>query len=326
MSSAVFSTQLVSAAATCYASPVVHTFIQANTDGRLHDAAKASISPLNRGFLYGDAIYEVWRTFDGVAFTFDEHWRRLEASARALHMALPFTRDELFSQIRRTARAFFKTVGAKPELYIRLQVTRGAGAIGLDTRLADRASFVILVQSLKEVPPEKRAKGLKLSLATSLHRNHPLTLNPAWKTGNYLNNLLCLREALARGADEVVMTSLRGEITEAAVSNLFFVKGRTVVTPRLQAGILSGITRRFILGTVAPRAGVKTVEKRVSVTDLAGFDECFLSGTTKGIAPVCAVDRQRFRVGKATVTASLNVAYAAAAKEHVAKHGDLRIA
>jgi len=304
---------------------VVHTFIQANTDGRLHDATKPSISPLNRGFLYGDAIYEVWRTFEGVVFTFDEHWRRLEGSARALHIALPFTRTELFAQLRRTAQAFFKTVGARPELYIRLQVTRGGGAIGLDTRLADRASYTLLVQCLKDVPPEKRAKGLKLSLATSLHRNHPLTLNPAWKTGNYLNNLLCLREALARGADEVVMTSLRGEVTEAAVSNLFFVKGRTLVTPRLQAGILSGITRRFILDRVAPRASLKATEKRVSVADLASFDECFISGTTKGIAPVCAIDGRRFRVGRTTVTASLAEAYAALVKEHIAEHAELAV-
>ncbi|MBM3875410.1 MAG: aminotransferase class IV [Verrucomicrobia bacterium] len=305
---------------------MVHTFIQANTDGRLHDAAKPSISPLNRGFLYGDAIYEVWRTFDGVVFTFDEHWRRLEGSAAALHLTLPLTREELFAQIRRTAQAFFKKVGSKPALYIRLQVTRGGGAIGLDTRLAGCAGYVLLVQSLKEVPPEKREKGLRLSLATALRRNHPLTLNPAWKTGNYLNNLLCLREALARGADEVVMTSLRGEITEAAVSNVFFVKGRTLVTPRLQAGILSGITRRFILDRVAPRAGVKAAEKRVSAADLAGFEECFLSGTTKGIAPVCAIDGQRFRVGCATVTERLAESYAAEVKEHVAAHHELSVA
>ncbi len=240
-------------------------------------------------------------------------------------MALPFTRAELFAQIRRTARAFFKAVGARPDLYIRLQITRGAGSIGLDTRLADRASFVLVIQSLKEVPPEKRAKGLQLSLATTLHRNHPLTLNPAWKTGNYLNNLLCLREALARGADEVVMTSLRGEVTEAAVSNLFFVREGRLVTPRLQAGILSGITRRFILDRVAPRAGVKAVEKRVSAADLRDFDECFLSGTTKGIAPVCAIDSHRYRVGRTTVTARLASAYAAEVKEHTAAHPELSV-
>ncbi len=304
---------------------MVHTYIQANTDGRLHAASEPSISPLNRGFLYGDAIYEVWRTFEGVVFTFEEHWQRLEGSARALHMTLPFTREELFTQIRRTAAAFYKKVGTKPELYIRLQVTRGAGVIGLDIKLADRAGYVILVQSLKEVPAEKRVKGLKLGLATALHRNHPQTLNPAWKTGNYLNNILCLREALARGADEVLMTNLKGEITEAAVSNVFFVRGETVITPRLEAGILAGITRRFIMDRVAPRAGFKVKESLVRVKDLAAFDECFISGTTKGIAPVCAIDSLKFRVGRTTVTARLSDAYAAAVREHIAQHGELKL-
>ena len=68
-------------------------YIQANTDGRLHDAAEPSISPLNRGFLYGDAVYEVWRTYHGVIFGFEEHGRRLERSARALHLEIGLSPD-----------------------------------------------------------------------------------------------------------------------------------------------------------------------------------------------------------------------------------------
>ncbi len=70
-------------------------YIQANTDGRLHPANEPSISPLNRGFLYGDAIYEVWRTYSGVIFAWEEHWRRLRASAKALHMRLDFSPEQI---------------------------------------------------------------------------------------------------------------------------------------------------------------------------------------------------------------------------------------
>ena len=80
-------------------------YIQANTDGRPHSATEPSLSPLNRGFLYGDAIYEVWRTFDGILFAFDEHWQRLERSARALHMVLPLDQAGLLDEIRRTVQA-----------------------------------------------------------------------------------------------------------------------------------------------------------------------------------------------------------------------------
>src|ERR1700679_1626821 len=132
-------------------------FIQANTNGRLHPATEPSVSPLNRGFLYGDAIYEVWRTYHGIIFAWDEHWRRMRASAKALHMDLEFSPEEMLSQIRRTVAAYRSVAPAAGELYIRLQVTRGAGPIGLDIALADQSDFLILVQPCPEIPPDRLA-------------------------------------------------------------------------------------------------------------------------------------------------------------------------
>src|SRR5580700_981535 len=114
-------------------------YIQANTGGRLHPATEPSISPLNRGFLYGDAIYEVWRTYNGIIFAWEEHWERLRASATALHMVMEFSPAQMLSEIRRTVAAYRAAVPGAGELYIRLQITRGAGAIGLDIALADGA-------------------------------------------------------------------------------------------------------------------------------------------------------------------------------------------
>src|SRR3954470_23657117 len=110
-------------------------FIQANTNARLHPADEPSLSPLNRGFLYGDAIYEVWRTYHGVIFAWEEHWSRLERSAAALHFSLPFTRRDILSEIRKTVAAFRECAPGVAEVYIRLQVTRGGGPIGLDIAL-----------------------------------------------------------------------------------------------------------------------------------------------------------------------------------------------
>src|SRR5262245_49903681 len=170
-------------------------FIQANTNGRLHSADEPSLSPLNRGFLYGDAIYEVRRTWRGVVFAWHEHFDRLEKSARALHMTLPWTREQMLPEIVKTAAAFRRATSFKGDLYIRLQISRGNGLIGLDTALADRADFVLLVQPCPVMPAEAMRSGLKISIATSLRRNPIESLSPAWKTGNYLNNILCLREA-----------------------------------------------------------------------------------------------------------------------------------
>jgi branched-subunit amino acid aminotransferase/4-amino-4-deoxychorismate lyase len=285
-------------------------FIQANTNGRLHDAREASVAPLNRGFLYGDAIYEVWRTYHGVIFAWDEHWARLERSARALHLALPFSAETILTEIKRTAAAWRAATGDGGEIYIRLQVTRGGGPIGLDPALADKADFVILVQKLALPTAETVRTGLKLALATTLRRNSPATLDPAWKTGNYLNNILCLREAKARGADEVVITNLAGEITEAAVCNVAFVRAGALVTPPLAAGILGGITRQLLLEKIAARAGVPAREETLRPADLAAMDECFLLSTTRDVQPVRAIDETHYRVGDGTVAMRLKAAFA----------------
>src|SRR5687767_12855642 len=121
-------------------------FIQANTNGRLHSALEPSLSPLNRGFLYGDAIYEVWRTCYGTIFAWNEHFDRLESSARALHLELPWTRGQMFDEVARTVAAFRRASTYRDDVYIRLQVARGAGLIGLDVMLAERAEYVLLVQ------------------------------------------------------------------------------------------------------------------------------------------------------------------------------------
>lgn len=284
-------------------------YIQANTNGRLHPASEPSLSPLNRGFLYGDAIYEVWRTYGRVVFAWQEHWERLERSARALYLTLPWTAEELLVEIRRTAATYRQVVPDSSELYIRLQITRGAGPIGLATALADEATYVILIQPLPALSTAQLEHGQTLSIATQLRRNPVNTLNPAWKTGNYLNNLLCLREAQSRGADEVMILNLAGEITEAAVCNLGFVRDGRLHTPPLSSGILEGITRQLLLTKIAPIADIETCESVLRPEDLIDLEECCLLSTTKDLQPVARVDQHTFRTGKETLTRRLKSAF-----------------
>ncbi len=306
-------------------SQAMTTCIQANTDGKLHPASRPSLSPLNRGFLYGDAIYEVWRTYDGILHGWDEHWARLTASARATGISLPLAQPEMFKEIKRTAAAFRRNSGQYSELYIRLQISRGAGPIGLHPALAGRSSYVLLVQALKTPTAEQLSRGLKLALASSLRRNHPSTLNPAWKTGNYLNNILCLSEAVAAGAEEVLMTNLSGEISESSVSNIFFVRDGVLFTPPLAAGLLAGITRASVLGPVARLAGITAREAVVRPEDLSSFCECFITSTTKEIHPVNAINEIRFDVHAAPVTARLQAAFREYILDCGRRHRQLRI-
>ena len=300
-------------------------YVQANTNGRLHDAREPSIAPLNRGFLYGDAIYEVWRTYHGVVFAWEEHWERLEGSARALALELPWSPGEILAEIRRTAMECAARSGLRDDVYIRLQVTRGGGPIGLDPALADRADYVLLVRGNQDLSPEQLKCGLRLSLAQGLHRNDRRTLDPAWKTGNYLNNLLCLREAKSRGADEVIITNLAGEITEAAVSNVYFVRDGVVFTPGLESGLLGGITRRLLIERVAPAAGIDMRQTALRPADIGRMQECFLSSTTRDVVPVAAVDGLSFDVRPDSVAMRLKAAFAEYALDYARLHPELRL-
>lgn len=294
----------------------VAPFIQANTNGRLHRADEPVITPLNRGYLYGDAIYEVWRTYDGVVFAWEEHWARLERSAKALHMILPWSPADIFPEIRRTARAYREAAnGYAGELYIRLQVSRDGGPIGLDPVLAERVSFTLLAQPCPALSEAQLEHGQRLSISRSLRRNPVEALNPAWKTGNYLNNVLCLREARSRSADEVLILNLAGEVTEAAVCNVGFVRDGEMLTPPLSAGVLEGITRGFLLGGVAARAGVTIRETSIRPEDLATMDEAFLLSSTKDLQPVGAIDEVTYKTGPDTVTRRVKAAFADFARE-----------
>ena len=291
------------------------TYIQANTNGRLHRADEPSVSPLNRGYLYGDAIYEVWRTYDGVIFAWDEHWARLERSAHALYFELTFSQAEILTQIVRTAAAYRRATDFKGELYIRLQVTRGSGPIGLDTALAGAPEYTILVQPCPCLSETQLETGQWLSIATELRRNPADSLNPAWKTGNYLNNLLCLREARSRGADEVVILNQQGEVTEAAVCNLGFIRDGEFVTPPLGAGILGGITRALVLQSIALRLGLPCREESITPEKLADMQEAFLLSTTKDIQPVRGIDAFTYQVGTSTISRRLKHEFANYARE-----------
>jgi branched-chain amino acid aminotransferase len=240
-------------------------------------------------------------------------------------MELPWSRAEILAEIKRTVAAFRRTAAFAGEVYVRLQAWRGGGPIGLDPALADRPEFVLLVQPCPGTPPEKLRDGLRLSIATALRRNPIESLSPAWKTGNYLNNILALREARARGADEVVMLNLRGEVAEAAVCNLGFVRDGQVFTPALQAGILAGITRRLLVEAIGPAAGVPVHEATLSLEDLAGMRECFLLSTTKDIMPVAAIDTMQFDVGPGSTTARLKAAFADYAREYADRHPELAV-
>lgn len=276
-------------------------FVLANTNGRMHDAREASISPLDRGFLYGDAVYEVWRTYAGTVFGMREHWARLERSAQALGFgSLPLDEDSFIAQAKRTAAEHRRITGWAGDIYIRLQITRGGGVVGLDPAFADTMQWVMLVKALPDFTSEELDKGFSMAVARTVRRNAIATVSPAFKTGNYLNNILALREALAAGAQDVLMLNLDDAVTETSVRNIWLVKGDTAYTPPMSAGILGGITREILLRDFADNGVLKLRERAIKADELPSFDAAFVTSTTQDIVPVRSLDGRALPTGKDT--------------------------
>jgi branched-chain amino acid aminotransferase len=253
-------------------------------NGIIRPAAEAVVPVYDHGFLYGEGIYETLRTYGRAPFLFGPHMARLRQSARMMALDVPFTDDDLERRVRETMAA----EGGEGELYIRMLLTRGVGELSYDPKVCPTPTLVIIVKPL--VPHDERTfrDGIRLALV-SLRRNHPDALNPAIKSNNLLNNALAMQEAYRRGADEALMLNQAGEIAECSQSNVFLVIDGTAVTPPVSAGLLPGVTRQYVLD-LARATGIPAEETRLLPSDLDRAQEVFITGTTREVTPVGAID------------------------------------
>jgi len=290
-------------------------------NGRIVGPGEATISVFDHGFLYGEGVYEVIRTYDGELFLPERHFRRLRASASMITLDVGWPDEALTRIIRETIDAYRSGPGLdRPagEFYVRLIVTRGIGEMTYDPSKALHPSLVVIVKALPATAPETHERGVAVSLV-SIVRNHPQSIDPRIKSNNLLNNILAMQEALRRGpAFEAVMRNHRGELAECSQSNLFLVRGGETFTPALDAGLLAGITREFV-EEAAAATGIPVHDAVLTDADLFGADEAFLTSTTKEIVPIVRVDDRTIGDGRpGPVTRRLLEAYRVRARASVA--------
>lgn len=248
-------------------------------DGRIVDPESAQISVFDRGFLYGDSVYETMRVYRGVPFAFDEHVERLFSSGDRIGFALPWSIQQL--------RAACKETLADAELddaYMRIIGTRGSGAIGLDPALATDPRLIIMVLELPMIPAAAYERGRSAWLV-SVQRNIKQALDPQAKTGNYMNSILAAGEARARGADEAIMLDFQGRVAEGSSANVFALIEGVWRTPPADGRILSGITRATLLAVCA-REGIAVSERVLMPEDLQRATEMFISSSVREIIPI----------------------------------------
>jgi branched-chain amino acid aminotransferase len=263
-------------------------------DGAPVDAAEARVPVFDRGFLYGDSVYEVTRAFGGIAFALDEHLDRLERSAAGLVMRTP-PRAAIERAVAETLAA-----SALPDAYVRIVVTRGAGEIALDPAAADEPRLIIIVRAPKPPPPESYRDGVEVAIVgrTRYAPGVPTsTVDPQVKSGNYLGSVMAVAEARKRGAYEAILCDNVGRITEGSSSNFFIVRGGFVSTPPLSVGLLEGITRRKVMQILAAEK-IRLAEQALWPIDLHSADEAFLTSSVRGVVPVSRADGEPIGSGK----------------------------
>jgi len=253
---------------------------------RLRADFPRTISADDHGFLYGDGVYDTLRYYRGQPFQWDAHWRRLSRSARAIGLKVPSphkVRSVVQSVLRRAQR---------PNASVRITLSRGAGALGLDPALCATPTCVIHLHPDRDLEAWRQA-GVSAGLV-SIRHIPPESLDSRIKSTSLLNSVLAKAEAKKRGWFEGILLNLRGEITEGTTTNVFFVRGNVLYTPAEDCGLLPGITRGLVL-RLAKKCRITCRVGRYTPNALTRADEIFLTNSSLEIVPVVRWNGRRVR-------------------------------
>jgi branched-chain amino acid aminotransferase len=262
-----------------------------NVNGTITPADAAVVSPLDRGFLFGDSVYETIRTHGGRPFLLREHLLRLRRSADRLEIPHEGTVVGVEPEVLRTI-----TTAGFPETALRVVLSRGRGPLGYAPEDCGPPTLVIHARLCPEIPVSFLREGVDVAIV-EVTRNARTSLDPAIKSSNLLNNFLAWRAAQRLGAYEPILLNAAERLTEGATSNLFVVRSERLLTPPLEDGLLDGITRGLVLD-LARGAGLEVAEESLGRDDLRTADEAFLTSTLKGVLPIRRCDGWPVRHGR----------------------------
>jgi branched-chain amino acid aminotransferase len=259
-------------------------------NGKTVPENEAYVSIRDRGFLYGDGLFETIRAYKGHAFRLDDHLDRLFASAKELKI-LPSedTRTNVetqhlaslqvhATQLRQAVQKLLSLNGLA-DAYIRITLSRGH----------IQPTLIIETRPLTPYPQEYYENGISVIVSkTRISTSWPLT---AHKTLNFMNNIMAREEANSLGVQEVLFLNTDAHVAECSVSNLFFVKDNEVITPSLKANILPGITRKVVL-EICEQNDIAAREDLFTLETLMDADEVFLTNSLMEVMPVSAIDKR----------------------------------
>lgn len=257
--------------------------MRVSINGTLFDESRALVSVFDRGFLYGDGVFESMRAFRGVVFRLDRHLRRLGRSSALIGLDLGSAGSGVADAVHEVLHA-----NGLEDARIRITVTRGAGRPGDYLEAVGPPTVVVVASPFSGLPPRMHRDGVAVSIVG--RRQIPVaSLDPAIKSTSRLGSVLARREAHARGAFEALLLDDRGHLTEGTASNAFVVTSGQVLTPDLGEGCLPGVTREAVID-LARGAAVEVREEAIPAAVLAGAREIFLTNTSWDVLPVTRLD------------------------------------
>ena len=249
---------------------------------------KANISVLDRGFTYGDGLFETMRVYSGKIFRLEHHLDRLFQSARSIFIELPITKNEIQSAIY----AAIKLNGLSDSI-VRLTVTRGELGSGVNVDYSSPPTIVILVKPVKAISKKtyKEGIGIKLYKKSAIRTQG---ISNKIKSCNYLPNIILRENALKENFFEAVLLDHNHNVTEGTISNIFIIKNNQLKTPILNEFVLSGIIRQAILDLCLEN-NIPFKEDRITERELYEADELFLTNSGIEILPVRNINHHKLK-------------------------------
>ncbi len=257
-------------------------------NGKIIPDTDGNISSGDRGFLYGDGIYETLRSYSGKPFKLTEHLERMRHSAKQLRISFEYTNSDIGEWINELIEK-----NRSPDAYIRITLSRGTG--GGRLQMDDNIDPTILIQIQPHTPYDRKLYEEGMSLVVSNCRRSTSCPISRHKSTNLLKSILLKEEANKKAAHETIILNTDGYVAECVVSNIFMVCGGSVITPSLDTNILPGITRSTVLD-VCNVNGISTSEERFEIDKLVNSDEVFITNSLMEIMPISRIEDSK--IGK----------------------------
>jgi branched-chain amino acid aminotransferase len=283
---------------------VIHRYVSHNDC--LIPIEQARLSPGQGGLLSGWGLFTTMRIFQGEAFAYERHWRRLEKDAGKIRLPFPFDPAQVRRQLSELLKAN-EVVEGTARIYM---IYNRVGAWQSDEPMPP-VDLILCTAGLPAHPELAR-------LTIGPHGRHAASPLAGVKVTSWLNNVWHLAEAQKAGWSEVVLLNERGEVAECTTANIFSVKNGTVSTPPLSSGCLEGVTRSVLL-EIAPSAGVPMIEQTLTPEDLYAAEEIFITSTNRSLLGVCEIAGHKYPGAPGPIAQKLEHAFGAAMREYVTR-------